>query len=460
MLQRKEFNKKYFSYFIDGEPLGPPLDPIESTKPKGPIGQTETVKSKIFILVSFTDITKWKKELELWNFSVYTISKSSTIKKISEISESVILIAETQQKNLKIDNFFDVPYQLYVFIDDKIHKIFKEIVSMYCKSEIFISDDPKDGSKDGSKDNPEYDHHDIIQIEITQETVDEQNGILPIITKNHKFGLPKIFKDLQKELLYYDQNFINYNECCKLFSKYNLSESDGIDKLIEKIIIDQEGYIKINSTNKDVIINNNNIRKSIDNIKKIMSLYKSKCSRCETLITSGGNNCMKCFEYYCDSCLDVKKDHKDDNNDHYVDLSCPGCILINEENDKDNPSSISKYIKNILNTCDQRKILFYSSYHNDDDELFFKDVRNLKTFFYKYSYNDSHRDTFLRFNEEKGNVILASSSYYNLNINFKELTDIIIRENCNTPDFNKNLLRKCQTIDRRFNLNLHVISTI
>lgn len=140
MLTRKEFNEKYIVYDVGG-PSGTP-GPVDSPKsPTGPLKTTYKSKSKIFIIVKYTTLKVWKKELELWRFPIHYIISNLNIKKLDDISEDVIVIKDSITKYLVIDNFFDPKYQIYGFIgENKADRNFCNLISPFIKVKVNISD--------------------------------------------------------------------------------------------------------------------------------------------------------------------------------------------------------------------------------------------------------------------------------------------------------------------------------
>lgn len=122
LLPRHEFNEKYFSY------------------EKETIKSTKTAKSKILLVMPLTRLDDYNKKFKSWGLSIYTISDKSDLKKISEISDDIILIRDSYTRYVTINNFFDVPYQLYVFLEQStVHWKFYNMISGYCKSKVDIN---------------------------------------------------------------------------------------------------------------------------------------------------------------------------------------------------------------------------------------------------------------------------------------------------------------------------------
>ena len=153
MLGRSELNEKYIIYDIDSETSGPlgPLEPIDSPSLSCPIKTKKIFKSKIIIIASFSALEIWKKELNLWGFSIYYMISRLGIKKIDDISEDIIIIKDCVTKYLDLDNFMGpkgpiglngpISYQLYLFVgENKSCKKFSDMISPYIKSKVDIAD--------------------------------------------------------------------------------------------------------------------------------------------------------------------------------------------------------------------------------------------------------------------------------------------------------------------------------
>lgn len=90
-------------------------------------------------ILNATTLQELNKVINHYGLFMYDLSLLSRLKKISEISESVILISENYQIDFTIDNLFDPRYQYYVFnCSQRTNKEFYTHISPYIKSKLDI----------------------------------------------------------------------------------------------------------------------------------------------------------------------------------------------------------------------------------------------------------------------------------------------------------------------------------
>lgn len=90
-------------------------------------------------ILNATTLQELNKVINHYGLFMYDLSILSRLKKISEISEAVILISENYQIDFTMDNFFDPSYQYYVFnCSQRTNKEFYNHISPYIKSKLDI----------------------------------------------------------------------------------------------------------------------------------------------------------------------------------------------------------------------------------------------------------------------------------------------------------------------------------
>lgn len=422
------------------------------------ICNTKTFKSKILIIVPVSIFPQWKEELNLWNISFYEILVPSKIKKISEISEEVILTTDLRTKDLYKD-FIDSPHHLYVFIDEfdtiKIDKKFHTNNSLYYKSKVNISASYNEGVDPYPL---KFEKNVLTQFLVTQETVDEHIELPPIILNEVKFTLKGIFKDLENEFTPdMNRNIVSGN-FVGVFGNYGLRITDGIPELMKRIIFSKEKDIRDHIAlvdlkgKKDAFILR--VEESIETINKTLEIYMSKCSICKSSL-SGARSCVQCYDYCCDSCLN--KSHE-----------CTACSAVGGVILKDTPSFTRiGCMKDILNSIKSRpgigdsnpprKVLVYC----EKESLVIELSRILDSYnIWNLTLNGSspvRMEKISKFKRADTDIFLVCNSIQNsAGICLPETTDIIVYHEL-SEKYDVQILGRGQRIGRTCSLYVHRI---